>query len=49
MKYNAVYQGVNIYGGSYTCYNQLILEDQEHMLLHYDFAKLVWNWVSSLL
>lgn len=47
--HNANVRGVTVDGGCILWEDIVVPEDQEHIQLRCDFAKLVWNWVSSLL
>lgn len=46
---NANDRGIVVDGGCVLCDDITVLEDQDHILMHCDFAKLVWNWLSTLL
>lgn len=46
---NALNRGVEIPGACYVCDNQLVLEDQEHLLSHCEYVIAIWSWVQSLI
>lgn len=46
---NANRRGIIVEGGCALCDSPTVLEDQEHLFIQCDFAKLVWCWLSTLL
>lgn len=46
---NANNKGVIVDGGCILCDDTSILEDQEHLLIHCEFSRIIWDWASTLL
>lgn len=46
---NLSYSGMEVDGRCWLCNNQLVLENQNHMLLHCQYDGVIWSWVQSWL